>query len=78
MHDAVDLVDRVVVRSSGREVSKTAALIDGDIDDGRPRFHRREPPPVLTSFGAAAPGIRTAPMTMSASATSSAVLPALA
>jgi hypothetical protein len=48
-----------------REVSKAAALVDGDVDQRRARLHllqlRRE-----ISLGAAAPGISTAPITMSA------------
>ena len=65
----VNQVHRVGVgRLTGR--GEAPALIDGDVDENRPRFIARTMSSV-TSFGADAPGTRTVPITTSASSTSS-------
>lgn len=69
MHDAFDLIGRFGVRRRMRRL-EAAALVDRDIDnDGA--FFMADSISRVTSFGAAAPGMSTAPITMSAEKTSS-------
>ncbi len=72
VHDAVDEIGRVRM-GGGLRGLRGAALVDGDIDEGRalamaPISSR------LISFGAAAPGTSTVEMTRSAAVTSSATV----
>ena len=69
VHDVVDRVDRIFVcrLAAGR---KAPSLVDGDVDQHRPRAHLPAPSSSVTSLGAEAPGTSTVPMTRSASRTS--------
>ena len=68
VQDAVQLVDRVGV---GRLVDRldAAALVDGEVDDHRPRASSCATISSVTTTGARPPGTSTAPITRSASAT---------
>ena len=68
--DAVDHVGRLGVRRRPRGLD-AAALVDRDVDDHRARLHQLAASSRVTSFGARAPGISTAPITRSASCTAS-------
>ncbi|CAL8480679.1 protein of unknown function (plasmid) [Caballeronia sp. S22] len=75
MHDVIDEIDRIGMRSGMRGL-EAATLIDCHVDDHRSLLHARDVLP-CDELGRGCTGIRTPPITRSASNTASSILCAL-